>query len=99
VCLAADGGSPQPGAAFVLIASNYYQGTPSDCTVVVDGGSISLTVTATACGGGNANNPVIQAASTPCEIPALPAGSYAVGGRAPWTLQIPAPANAHVCAQ
>jgi hypothetical protein len=103
VCLPADGGGPQPGAAFVLTARSYYGGYAelSGCTVGVDAGVISITVTDSACGGGGSpNNPVIKAASTFCEIPALPAGSYAVGGGTPWTLTIPSRADdqSHSCA-
>ncbi len=101
ICLGADAGAPQPDAAFVLTASNYYQGAPGDCVVEVDGGVISITVTATGCAGGNANpgNPLIRASSTTCQIPPLPAGSYAIGGRSPWTLTLPGSAQARRCGQ
>lgn len=84
----ADGGTIVAGAPFTLEAYD----AAGTCTVAVeDGGRINLLVSGNSCGAANGAgalralpNPV------PCEIPALPAGTYTVASQVPVTFSIPA---------
>lgn len=60
------------------------------CSVSVDGGTITLTISTTVCGygGGGIGKPVVEKTTVPCAMPALEAGSYAVTATADTTLTV-----------
>lgn len=89
----ADGGTIVAGAPFILeAATNIYGET---CAVnVEDGGRINLLVGANSCGTANAASAVrIAPNPVPCEIPALPDGTYVVNSQVPVNFSIPAAAT------
>lgn len=78
VCLRADAGQVVANQAFTVVATSYSGGT---CRVVVDGGAITVSIDGQYCStvtaGSGAAAPRDPAfASMPCEMPALPAGTY-----------------------
>lgn len=83
VCVAADAGALTPGAAFTVFATHNFNSRAA-CTVSVDGGAITLSLVSavgTFCAAGTGNGaraPQPAAQPEPCEVPALPAGSYVI---------------------
>lgn len=95
MCHQADAGPIAANAAFVVRAQpNTYV---SACSVTVDGGAITLSLTATStCGSGGGQG--IQAPLQPiaCAIPALPMGTYSLNTTPATTLTIPQGADGGV---
>lgn len=83
VCHASDAGVMEPGRPFFLdVETTAYGGTNASCDVTVDGGLLSISVTATVCPSSNSNLPVVPPpAIARCAVPALDAGSYAIATR------------------
>lgn len=94
VCRRADAGAIAPQQPFTFTAISYLNGP---CTVGVDGGSITVSIAGTSCAGpvgsGGAAAPRAPG-PIPCEMPALPAGTFVFSGGLRTTFTLPAAADA-----
>ena len=88
VCHRADAGVVTAGEAFTVDVTTTAWGT---CTAVVDGGVISLVIESTFCDQPGALNDLAapRQGPAPCQIPALPAGSYVITSDTPAAFSIP----------
>lgn len=77
VCLQADAGAVVVNQPFVVTAANYGNGLGGvSCTVTIDGGAITVTMTGAACEQPFSTNPVVPVTQARCTVPALDAGRY-----------------------
>lgn len=98
VCHRADAGALMANQPFTLIARTSASGT---CRAVVDGGAIDLSIEGHYCGTSSTSGAAAprEAAEIflPCEVPALPAGTYVVTSGATFTLPASADAGLSTC--
>ena len=77
VCLQADAGAVVPNQPFVVTAASYGSRLEGvSCSVSIDGGAITLTMTGAACPQPFSTNAVVPVAQARCTVPALDAGPY-----------------------
>ncbi len=98
VCHANDAGRLEPGQPFFLdVETTAYGATSAGCAVVIDGGLIAFSLSATVCQMNNGNNPVVPPpAIARCAVPALDAGTYAIVTRTQTTSLVIGPGDSGV---
>ena len=87
VCHRADGGAVVANQPFELSAEIYTRASVT-CAVIVDGGSLTLQLSGTACPVAPSNNPVVFSTRTVCLVPSLPEGQYVLNDLSRTTLTV-----------